>query len=66
MEYRGVHYAIRLGIERGPWHVAIYPPGRSLPRERTVFGKREDALFHARSMINAWLQKEQSMLKVKP
>jgi hypothetical protein len=64
MEHRGVRYVIQIGIERGQWHVAIHPYG-SLPREITVFGTRDDALFHAHSMIDAWLQKKRSMLKVK-
>jgi hypothetical protein len=62
MEYRGVRYAIRIGIEKEQWRVAIHPPGHGLPQERTVFGTREDAKIAARSMINAWLKKR-SMLK---
>jgi len=57
MEHKGVRYAIRIGIERGQWRVAIHPPGKGLPEERTVFGSREDAKIAARSMINAWLKK---------
>jgi hypothetical protein len=56
MEHRGVRYAIRIGIEREQWRVAIHPPG-GLPAERTVFGTREDAETEARAMINAWLKK---------
>jgi len=56
MMHRGVHYAIRIGIERDQWRVAIHPPG-GLPAERTVFGTREDAETEARSMINVWLKK---------
>jgi hypothetical protein len=52
MQHRGVRYAIRIGIEREQWRVAIYPPG-GLPAERTVIGRREDAETEARSMINA-------------
>ena len=57
MEHRGVSYAIRIGIERERWRVAIHPPGNVLPEERTVFGTREDAEIAARSMIDAWLRK---------
>ena len=57
MEHRGIRYAIRMGIARGEWRVAIYLPGIGLPKERTVFGTREDAEIAARSMINAWLKK---------
>jgi hypothetical protein len=56
MEHRGVRYAIRVGIARQQWRVAIDPPGNELPKERTVFGTREDAEITARSMINAWLR----------
>jgi hypothetical protein len=64
MEHRGIRYAIRIGIERGQWRVAIHLPGHGLPEERTVFGTREDAKIAARSMINAWLKKR-SVLKEK-
>jgi hypothetical protein len=61
MEHRGVRYAIRIGIQREQWRVAIYPSGNSLPEERTVFGTREDAETTARSMINAWLKKRSAL-----
>jgi hypothetical protein len=61
MEHRGIHYAIRIGIEREQWRVAINPLGHGLPEERTVFGTREDAEIAARSMINAWLKKRSVM-----
>jgi hypothetical protein len=61
MEHRGIRYAIRMGIERGQWRVAIYPVGNGLPEERTVFGTREDAKITARSMINAWLKKRSAL-----
>jgi len=57
MEHRGVRYAIRIGIAREQWRVAIHFPDRGLPVERTVFGTREDAETEARSMINARLKK---------
>jgi hypothetical protein len=57
MEHRGVRYAIRIGIEREHWRVAIHFSDRGLPVERTVFGTREDAETEARSMINAWLKR---------
>jgi hypothetical protein len=57
MEYRGVRYAIRMGIARQQWRVAIQPVANQLPKERTFFGTREDAEATARSMINALLKK---------
>jgi hypothetical protein len=57
MDHRGIRYAILIGIAPGQWRAAIYPPGDPLPKERTVFGTREDAEVTARSMINAWLKK---------
>jgi len=57
MEHRGIRYAIRIGIAREQWCVAIHFPDTVLPVERTVFGAREDADTEARSMINAWLKK---------
>ena len=57
VEHRGIRYAIRMGIERGQWRVAIYPIGNGLPEERTVFRTREGAKRTAHSMINARLKK---------
>jgi hypothetical protein len=57
MEYRGVHYAIRIGIAPGQWRVAIYPSDDGMPKERPVVGTREEAEATARSMINGLLKK---------
>jgi hypothetical protein len=57
MEHRGVRYAIRMEIASGQWSVAIYPAGDGMPKERPVFGTREDADATARSMLNALLKK---------
>jgi hypothetical protein len=43
MEHKGIRYAIRIGIARGHWLVAIYLPDKELPEERTVVGTRQDA-----------------------
>jgi hypothetical protein len=57
MEHRGIRYTIRIGIAREQWRVAIYPPGNGLPKERTIFGTRDEAIITARAMINALLKK---------
>jgi hypothetical protein len=57
MEHRGIRYAIKIGIAREQWRVAILIPGKRLSEERKVSGTREDAETTARSMINAWLKK---------
>jgi hypothetical protein len=57
IEHRGVRFAIRIGIAREQWRVAIYFPRTRLPVEKTVFGPREDAIATARSMIDARLKK---------
>jgi hypothetical protein len=57
MEYRGVRYAIRIGIARGQWQVAIYLPDKELPKEKTVVGTRREAEIAAGSIIDAWLKK---------
>jgi hypothetical protein len=59
VEHRGVLYAILLGTARQQWRVAIYPVPNQLPKERTVFGTREDAVTTARTMINSWLKRQQ-------
>jgi hypothetical protein len=51
-----VRYTIRIGIEREKWSVNIYPGGLESVTKR-VSGAREAAEFHARSMIDRWLQK---------
>jgi hypothetical protein len=56
VEYKGIRYAIRLGIEREQWFVAIYPAGVEMP-EKAISGSREEAESQAHSMINRWLKK---------
>jgi hypothetical protein len=63
MEHRSIRYAIRIGIAREQWRVAIHVPGKTLPEERTGFGTRKDAETTARSMINAWLKKRSALKK---
>jgi hypothetical protein len=55
MEYRGVRYAIRVGIEPDLWSVTIYPDGAESAANR-LYGTRASAEFRARSMINKWLK----------
>ena len=57
MEYRGVRYAIRIGIARGQWQVAVYFPDKELPKETTVVGTRHDAEIAVRSIVDAWTKK---------
>jgi hypothetical protein len=56
MEYRGIRYTIRAGIERGQWFVVIHPDGIEVKGNKMIFGKREDAESLAHRMINGWLQ----------
>jgi hypothetical protein len=59
MEYRGIRYAIRAGIERGQWFVAIHPDEGVEVAGNKIIGTREDAQFYARRMINRWLDQNQ-------
>jgi hypothetical protein len=56
MEYRGVRYAIRIGIARGQWQVAVYLPDKEFPKETAVVGTRQAAEAAASSIIDAWLK----------
>ena len=53
MEYRGIRYTIRAGIERGQWFVVIHTEGAEVSANK-IFGAREDAEVHAHRMINKW------------
>ena len=57
MEYRGVRYAIRIGIDKGLWQLAVYLPDSELPAEKPVIGTRQEAEIAARAIIDAWLKK---------
>ena len=57
MEYRGIRYTLRAGIERGQWSVVIYPQGVETTGHK-VFGTREDAERQAHNMINRWTEKK--------
>jgi hypothetical protein len=54
LEYRGIRYTIRAGIERGQYRAVIHPDGGEL-LSGTVFGSREAAEVYAQRMINKWL-----------
>ena len=61
MEYRGVRYTIRVGIEPDMWSVAIYPGG--VERAKRFYGTRANAEFRARSMINRLLKEQNAARK---
>jgi hypothetical protein len=54
MEYRGIRYTIRAGIERGQYRACIHPDGDEMLAGQ-IFLSREDAEAYARHMINRWL-----------
>ena len=62
MEYRGIRYTIRAGIERGQYRVVIHPAGDEMPANR-IFLSRDDAEDYARRMINRWLAAKSSKNK---
>ncbi len=51
-----MRYTIRARVERGQWHVAIYPDGVESDG-RVFLGTRKEAEAQARSMITKWLDK---------
>lgn len=55
MEYRGIRYTIRAGIERGHWFVVIHPEEIEVLANK-FFGSRAEAEAHAHRMINRWLE----------
>jgi hypothetical protein len=57
MEYRGIRYAIRVGINRRRWQLVVYLPDRESPVERPGIGKRHDAEIAAHKIIDDWLKK---------
>jgi hypothetical protein len=56
MEYRGIRYTIRAGIERRQYRVVIHPDEVEVPVKNKIFLSREDAEAYARRMINRWLE----------
>lgn len=58
MEYRGIRYTIRAGIERGHWFVAIHPQGVEVGGNKVVHGTRESAELFARRLIKRWLSRQ--------
>jgi hypothetical protein len=65
MEHRGIRYTIRTGIEPDLWSVAIHPGGVESAAKR-LYGTRENAEFHARSMIDRWLHKQSAAPRERP
>jgi hypothetical protein len=56
MNYRGIRYTIRAGIERNRWTVSIHPTGFETS-ERVLTAPRPKAAMLAQSMIDGWLSK---------
>ena len=56
MEYRGIRYTIRAGIERGQYRVVIHPDEVEMPANK-IFLSRKDAEDYAQLMIDRWLSK---------
>jgi hypothetical protein len=64
MDYRGVRYTIRAGIEPNLWSISIYPDGVE-SRANRAYGSRKDAEFQAHSMIDGWLLRNRGQSKLK-
>ncbi len=61
MIYRGVEYAIRLGVGRGEWVVAISFPDNTDGNAillKIRGGTREEAAVAARRSIRSWMQRQ--------
>jgi hypothetical protein len=54
MQYRGIRYTIRAGIERARYRVCIHPDDDEMSANK-IFLSRKDAEAYARHMINRWL-----------
>jgi hypothetical protein len=54
MEYRGIRYTVRVGIERGQYRACIHPDDEEMLAGQTFLSRR-DAKDYARQMINRWL-----------
>jgi hypothetical protein len=65
MKYRGVRYALRTGIVRHEWWVAIYIEENEPPVERRVKGSRREAELAAEGIICRLLKPSQLDKKVK-
>jgi hypothetical protein len=65
MEYQGIRYTIRAGIERGQWSVVIYPQGVETTGVK-IFGTRDYAERHARRLIRRWLQPKSQQASLGP
>ena len=58
MQYKGIRYTVRAGIERDQWIVAIHP-GEVEMSGKVITGDREQAEALAHSMINEWLARHE-------
>ena len=55
MEYRGIRYTIRAGIERGHWFVVIHPEETEVLATSFSDRAQRQELMRTR-MINRWLE----------
>ena len=57
MQYRGIRYTLRLGIERQKWSIGIHPHNAE-PVEKIFKGTRLKAEQHAQSMIDTYRRQQ--------
>jgi hypothetical protein len=63
MEYRGIRYTLRLGIERQKWAIGIHPHDTE-PVERVFKGTRLKAEQQAQVMIDAFRRRQDALRTV--
>ena len=63
MEYRGIRYTLRLGIERQKWSIGIHPLNAE-PVEKAFKGTRLKAEQHAQSMIDTYRRQKVAVADV--
>jgi hypothetical protein len=61
LNYRGIEYALRQGIEREQWVCVIYYPGTEGVETR-FSGTRAAAIEATRLRISNWLERQQKQM----
>jgi hypothetical protein len=60
MEYRGIRYDIKKGIERDEWVWVVHTPK---PREGRVSGSRDEAVLGATRSIRGWCDRHSAEVR---
>jgi hypothetical protein len=63
MQYRGIQYDVKVGVRRHEWVWVVHTP---TPRQGSVIGLRQGAIFSAERAIDRWCKSKPDDCETRP